>query len=220
MEKQKKVEEMAIFKTLPLKGKLEHIWIYYKFVIIGAIAAVIVLGSLLNMYIINPAKPIFAQVSIYGRYVNPNRLMAVHQYMQGYLDGEYGAQTQIRVDNFEVRAATGDDGYNMAQAQRFTANLFVRELDLIVFTRAFAPHLVDLEIFMDLRNVLSAEELDELDDRVDPGCRFIRLPYDSELARLTGISEELYIGVIVNTARLENASEILKKLIHENRESA
>ena len=59
------------FKELNNREKKEYIIEYYKFHIIGGIAALAVVFSLLNHYVFNPPRQVIADVTITAPYADP-----------------------------------------------------------------------------------------------------------------------------------------------------
>jgi len=224
--KEKKTEEMVLFEQLPLKKKIEHIWTYYWMVIVGGIIAVIVVFSFVNSMFLNPARQTYVQINFYGRFLDFEQVRELREYLNEYIDASLYTHT-VQIENYFVSA---DFGAEAAQIQRFYANIFARELDMLIFTEPFFDELLESEIFMDLRHVLTEEELEKLEDKLIsanylqniPEAEYLELEYfpfvieireDSRLHYIMEYDGNLYVAVVSNARRLDNIGNMIRQLI-------
>jgi len=227
MEKKKKAEERAMFKTLSFHKKVEHIFTYYKYVFLCATIAVVIIVSLINTVFLNPPQPTFVRVSIYGKYMTPNQIVFISYYLQGNLDESIRDNQRVRVDNFFFV----DGHLSLAQSQRFNGQLFSRELDVLIFTEAYFNHLLLRELFLDLRYIFDEDELAAFGDRLiyahyhqnlpDMAYEDLELtPYviqlmpGSYLSELKHHDDDLFIAIVRNTQRLNNAEEMVRNIVY------
>ena len=227
VDKQKKAEEWAAFKQMRFTKKIEHIFVYYRLVIFFTLAVVFGVGALLNTTVFNRPDPTFAHITIYGRYITPIQRRYIEIYLQRHIAEPMAETHQITMENlFIERGATGS--LTGAQAQRFTAQLFVREIDLIIFCGQFFDQLNDRDIFMDLRHAFSENELAALAPRLLHGVYTafdeygrphseetpfaVRLNPGSMLVQLKDHGDSIYIGIVTNTRRQQPASVVMRGL--------
>jgi len=236
MEQKKKAEEREMFKKLPFGKKVEHIFTYYWAVFIGVLVVAIITISVLNAAVFNPERPTFVRASLYGRYMTPNQILNISIYLHDYIDEPLQDTHRVNVDNFFT--VYGQDlQMNMAQIQRFNAQILARELDLIVFTEEYLVHLLmwgNGDLFLDLNHIFNASELDILGDRVihshinyhssiweyledyyEKLPHVIRLQPGSTLAELKRYDGYLFVGIVRNTRRMNNVEVILRELVRQ-----
>jgi hypothetical protein len=227
MEQKRKREEREMVGKLPLRKKIQHLLTYYKLPIFGTLIAVFVIGLFVNDVIIRRGAPPFVNVTFYGNHMTPNQIADVSRYLGGFLDDTPFSAQEVQVDNF-FRSPGADVGFNSAQTQRFMGSLMVNELDIIIFPWEYFNELLAWELFMDLRRVFVAEELETLGTRVvnahynmnrenvyladlEMTPYVIRLEC-ARLAELTG-HDDLYVGIVLNTYRQSNARMLMLDLL-------
>lgn len=150
------------FKTLPTKKKLEHIFYYYKWYILGAIALIWMLVSLAGAIAGNRKE-----VLISGMFINTATDQPGYDSLeQGYW--QYcGGRDDTRVDLVTYRHIDFAEGaMNQEDAASFmvlTSMLAARTLDYIITDQATLAYLQQQEVVLDLAQVFPPEELEGYD---------------------------------------------------------
>lgn len=150
------------FKTLPAKKKLEHIFYYYKWYILGAVALIWMLVSLAGAIAGNRKE-----VLISGMFINTATDQPGYDSLeQGYW--QYcGGSDDTRVDLVTYRHIDFAEGaMNQEDAASFmvlTSMLAARTLDYIITDQATLAYLQQQEVVLDLAQVFPPEELEGYD---------------------------------------------------------
>jgi hypothetical protein len=146
------------FKELSFKKKLEHIWEYYKWFIIGMIV-VVVAGSSLCYHMFIKQRPVnFAGVAFYNINLTEEQYNGVKDEMNEALSLTYPDTIQI-TDYYFI---DGDVIFNDEMNQRFSMQLFSKELQVFVsYSDNFDEALSD-GFIADLTKYYSSAELEAL----------------------------------------------------------
>ena len=150
------------FKALPARKKLEHIFYYYKWYILGAVALIGMLVSLAGDIAANRKE-----VLISGMFVNTATDQPGYDSLeQGYW--QYcGGSDDTRVDLVTYRHIDFAEGaMNQEDAASFmvlTSMLAARTLDYIITDQATLAYLQKQEVVLDLAQVFPPEELERYD---------------------------------------------------------
>jgi len=228
VDKQKKAEEWAAFKKLSFFKKLEHIFVYYRSIIFFTVVIVFGVGALLNTMVFNRSKPTFAHITLYGRFTTPIQRQYMEIYLQRYIPDTLANTHEINMENLFIehgsaRSLTG------AHAQRFQAQIFAREIDLIIFCGEFFEQIHERGILMDLRQIFTESELAALSGRLqyfeyreydNYGDYIVNaIPYAARVIpysmfpQLKDHGNDIYIGIIVNSRRAGNALTVMQGLL-------
>ncbi|MDR0999709.1 MAG: hypothetical protein LBL96_02740 [Clostridiales bacterium] len=202
--------ESAKMKDMSMKDKAGYIWEYYKFPIIGFIIGAIIIGSVVNG-ILNPPKDTFAQIVYYGGYFADDMLLKVET---SIADAAMTDEEKLSdaVYSTVIYGATGDTQADMANSQKFMVMVAAAELDIIVFNKFELESLKNSEMLIDITTVMD----EELQSRVgDLLIDNVALDISENLFfRSAGLNtEDMRVGVIVNTARLDNVKRVLNVIL-------
>ncbi len=158
-----KAEEPVKFADLDGKKKLEFIWDYYKWWIIGGIAAIIVLTTFIRDYREN-SKPTYLYVEMintYFGYDNTNTVYNDFVEEAGIdLDSEHlviGTEATLSADNFDTTM--------LGFQQRLVANYSSGDLDIVIAPKDIIEGPANWDNYADLDKVLPRDLIDELKDR-------------------------------------------------------
>lgn len=149
------------FKELSFKKKLEHIWEYYKLIILGVIFIIFVICTIFYSLVINPRHDTYAGVAIYDQYLNQEQLEG--------LEADVDAALSLPKDK-TVRFTTyyfdeDDDVFNVDMQQKFMTYLYTLETHLIAAYRAAFENFVSSGYIAPLTDYYSEEELSALDEK-------------------------------------------------------
>jgi hypothetical protein len=149
-----RAEQKAALKNMPFKKKVAYFWEYYRFHVLITVVLVMVAVNFITSIV--GQKP----YSFYGIMLNSFELdgAAWQEEFAAYAElDEEKSQCYIETQTFlDIDSL---DQYNIASIQRVLALVATGDLDVIVSDGPAFTYYADAEIFLDLRTVLSAEEI-------------------------------------------------------------
>ncbi len=153
-------EEREAIKNGSLSYKLKYIWDYYKWVILGTIAAILIIISIIKD-VLNAKDFIF-----YGLFLNSySPIETTEAYME-----EFAREYELDIENYDISldaslSMTVDnyDEASMATINRIIAGMSVGELDFIAADPAVFEHYATQNTFSDLSTLLTAEQKEKLE---------------------------------------------------------
>ena len=152
----------ADFKALPFKKKVNHVLYYYKWYIVGGIALVALLVSLITTIVGNQKD-----VLISGIFINNATSQEGYDHLQqGYWDycgGDKGTRVDLvtgRRIQFDSETLSQEDA---ASFMVVTSMIAARTLDYIITDEDSLDDFMGQEIILDLKEVFSQEELAAMD---------------------------------------------------------
>ena len=208
--------EHAKLKDMTFKEKASYIWEYYKIPIIAVIAAIIVIGSIINSVWINPAKKMYLQIAFYGEYVDDNAITAMCNQLGDAVMTPEDQQT-MQISGASFMENTGDPQMDMAYQQKFAAMLSDGELDLIIINASDLDDMASQGILAPIKNYLSDSLLPQLSDKLaeapdeNGNNDYYAINLDNvKLFNDNGlITDGMCLGVVVNTTKPDNVKSAI-----------
>ena len=148
------------FKDLSFKKKLEHIWEYYKLIILGVIFLIFVAGTIFYSLVINPRPDTYVGVAVYDQYLNQQQLEGLEEEMDTALALPKDKTVRFTTYYFDEN----DDLFNVDMQQKFMTYLYTLETHLITAYRAAFENFVSSGYIAPLTDYYSEEELAALDE--------------------------------------------------------
>ncbi|MCR5591664.1 MAG: hypothetical protein K6F73_09040 [Lachnospiraceae bacterium] len=237
------VTEPTKFKDLSGKKKAGFIWDYYKWWILGGIAAIILLVTFIRDYREN-SKPVYLYVEMLNTYLGYDRSASVYDdfVKEAGIDLsqeklEIGTDTTLSTENFDTTM--------IAFQQRLIANYAAQTIDVVIGPKAIMEGPANSDCYADLGEMLPQDLIDELKDRdyefyyFDPSADDIEdygevVPpyfagvYLDNCSYLNNIGEHgaypvaeteddrVIFTIAANTLRADHAIEFLRFLIHNH----
>lgn len=203
------------FRALPLRKKAEHICEYYKWYILGGIAAVCLLVSLVSTIFANRAD-----VLISGIFINNSTTAEGYTHLREDYWDFCGGDEDTRVDLIETRWLDFDSGAlsqnDAASFMVVTSMIAARTLDYIITDEATLPHFLEQEVVLDLRQVLSEEALSRYDVIELGGIpAAIRLDGTAFAGRYPLTAEGSCVFIVASTEDCEKDARFLAYLLGE-----
>jgi len=127
--KEKLHAEKVKLRELTFKKKLEYIWDYYKYPILGICAGLIIAGSMINTRYINPSPDIALFISWNAGFVAEEQTAVLSDILAGQIINEEANEMVIISPVF---TSDEDPAMAMANVQRTLAMLAVGEIDLFI----------------------------------------------------------------------------------------
>lgn len=146
-------------KEMSAKGKLEYFWDYYKVHTIVAIL-VIFFAAMFIRDIVTAKDYNFYSILFNARQLSGDSLESAFSEYAG-LDTE---NYECYIDASTGLSLTSFTEYDMATVQKLMATIQIGDLDTVVFNSELFNNYAGNEMFLDLRTVLSKEELNTWKD--------------------------------------------------------
>ena len=150
-------------KPMTWKERIEHIFMYYKEVMLVILALIVALSAVITMSI-NSSK----EVLVSGMIINLSLKQEGYNYMQSeYLEvlapGEKNKDVQLDATNFGdiLDAENGEFNYNASMT--FIARVSGQMLDYAIMDKFAMEYYITQDAFLDLREFFTEAELAEMD---------------------------------------------------------
>ncbi|MCM3690483.1 hypothetical protein [Neobacillus niacini] len=127
----------AILAPMSPKERIAYIWEYYKFLIIGTIAAIILLFSLINS--IGEKKEVVLNMTIVGKGVSTEGVVQLQEYLTNELVNDK-ADEEVFIETLSYDK-TSQDSVSQTALQKLFAQISIGAIDLLI---------VEKEIFEDI----------------------------------------------------------------------
>jgi len=214
------------FEEMTFNEKMEHIWEYYKVHMAVTAGVLLLIGSLLNIYLINPAPDIILDVTvrIEGTHFNYDYQEALEQKLYEYVV-KYPESQTVSVELLATDENM-DANTRMATEAKFMAKAEVQEMDLFVMDEDNFRYMLSEGFFMDLGqletefNMTLPEEAKIIS--TDPATQEERV-FVLDVKKLPGLEpliyngdgKNYYVGVFIRSMSEVNALTALQKLSEE-----
>ena len=148
-------------KDMSAKGRFEYFWYYYKVHTLVAVCVIIFGGSLIHDIL--TAK----DYGFYGVMLNASLLDSEA------MEASFGEYAQLDLNEYDCMIDTqsqlsyhSQNSYDFATYQKLVAQLQTHELEVLVADAEVFRNFATNEMFMDLREFMSPEELAKYEDRI------------------------------------------------------
>jgi hypothetical protein len=163
--KERWLELKDALRPMPWNKKLEHLWEYYKWVLVVLIVAAVIIYIVAVGYSNARVEGLF-----YGEVVNLDFDMAGVEYLREafleHLGGVQGDQkVSLNMSNLVVGPDSTYDNY-YAPLIRTSSEISNGKLDYLLVDSAALTVYFNEELFLDLREVFTADELAQMGDTV------------------------------------------------------
>lgn len=209
------------FKELNSQEKREYIIEYYKFHIIGGIAALAVVFSLLNHYVFNPPRQVIADVTITAPYADPEGVEELQAEIKKCVEAKTADKTGlVEILYFSEK---NDPQMQMAMTAKLMGKASTGELDILILDQDHLAYFMENEILLPLADYLTADEQAEyaakspvmgVKDGQKTAVAFA-VPQDSPVGRLLPSDFQGYLAVYVNARDMELVKELLPILLRK-----
>lgn len=230
MLKREKENEKKNFKELTMKKKIEHIKEYYTIPIVSVIIGIIVIYSLLNIWVINPAKSSSVNLTFVGQVVDYEKADQLKEELNDKFPEYTNDKETILVD--KISSGNGSDAnVIMAMQTRLAASIQTRDIDIIVADAEFITQYGQMATFMDLEQLFTKSEFEnipfdkvkfsiiekDIDDNVevlDPHYYGIDVSSIKKLNELV-YGDNVVAAIVVNSDKLEETKKVLEYLLEQ-----
>lgn len=221
-KEQLQIEKDKLSK-MNMKGKLEYIWEYYKYWIIGIIAFIALIYGIVDAQIEN-SKPTY----LYLTMVNSNLVSP----KETTLMDEFADYAQINLDKEKLNLDTSiqmktdmSDEYSMNSSAKMFAQFAAKTIDATVMDKDMIDFFVEKDAFVDLKEVLpedfyNAHKDNFITGKDSEGKEFVCAMdiSDSVIFQSSNayVSNTPYYSIIVNSNNQANSIEFLQFLYSKN----
>ncbi|MDE5802648.1 MAG: hypothetical protein K2I22_07005 [Lachnospiraceae bacterium] len=148
-------EERANLKNQPFKKKLSYFWTYYKWYVLGGIAAVVFLISIVSSFFNR------THYALYGAMLNGIPFETEEAFLNDFMDYA-GIDKEKYTVSFNTSLSFESNA--IGTAEFITVYIAARDLDVLVGEPDSFSRYAYSNIYMDLSEALSAEMLAELSE--------------------------------------------------------
>lgn len=206
--KEKRLLEKEKIKGMGLGKKLEYIWMYYKAVIFGVIAAIALVFALRDWYRNAQIEDILSIAIINGGMGETEEWAEEIKESLGSTDEEERVSFILNLNSDESGAELE---YNSQMA--FVAQVGAENIDVLVTTEAMCRKMGEQEYFSDLSEILDAETLAAFGDCAKQ--YYIKLD-DSVIQENIALPyQDVCVAVLINAKNFENAVQWVSSLADE-----
>lgn len=215
--------EKAKLSNMNVKEKIEYIWEYYKYWIIGIIAAIALIYGIVDAQIEN-SKPTYLYLTL----VNSNMVSSG----ETTLMDDFATYAQIDSTKTKLNLDTSiqmdkemSDEYSMNSSAKMFAQFAAKTIDATIMDKDMIDFFIEKDAFADLEQVLPADFYSEHEDRFitgkdSEGNQLICAMdiSDSKIFQQTNAYEQTtpYFSIIINSENQENSIQFLEYLYSEN----
>lgn len=214
--------EKAKLSKMSVKEKIDYIWEYYKYWIIGITACIVLIYGIVDAQIEN-SKPTY----LYLTMVNSNMVSSGETSLMDDF-AEYAqvdqSKTKLNLDTSIQMKTDMSDEYSMNSSAKMFAQFAAKTIDATIMDKEMIEFFVDKDAFTDLESILPSDFYQKHKDRFitgidSEGKQFICAMdiSDSNIFQKTNSYVQTpYYSIIVNSQNQENTIQFLEYLYSEN----
>ncbi len=153
------------FKDLDTKGKLEHIWEYYRLRIFMITVGILVVISFIYVVFVKPHPDLYCGIAMYDQFVSIDDINTITD--------ELDSKFSLNKDEYtvDIQSFYMDDSDVMVEAelnQKFNTYIYASQFHLLLGDEEDTLTFVSSEYMAPLTDYISQEKVDELDaqDRI------------------------------------------------------
>jgi len=218
--------EIAKIREMTFKKKAEYIWEYYKIPIIAFVAILLMIGSLINIWFINPPATTTLLISWNASFA-PDTAMTDLAAVLNYRIIDEKKNEKVEVISIWISEEFGDPMMNMGNMQRLVAMVAAGSIDVFILNTELLEEYTEGGMIQPLEDILADVRARNpiVYNRIMDNT--VKLPHESEDGRITekimGISvgdrpllsdfthfqQELFFAVVTNSSNLNNVAKAL-----------
>ena len=196
--------EIVKLREMSFKEKLEHIWEYYKLYLIGLVIFLVIIGSLINAWFINPQPKTALFLSWNTGYILHEQLSELSEALTIRLVDE--KENEV-ITTTQILTSTDDPTINMASQQRMIAMVAAGEIDVFIIDSTMLVEYASNGLIVPMESMLAEIRAIEpiVYDRIEE--RIIYTRYESEEGKI----EEAIVGVKIENCPLLAVLDVNEK---------
>lgn len=202
------------------KKSFKNVWDYYKWAIIVLIAAV-VFGCVMLVLPKNGGETVLFEGVTLNITLNEQACQYITDGYAEHLEAQDGDKVRNSALSFGDPADPELSDYNYAAAMQVLGMVTAKQLDYAIMDQASCDYYMNQDIYADLTQVLTAEQLEEYAEILVYRNDADRGEYypvavcisDAAIIRDSGIEEAVYISFPYNTENKERSSDFFDWLM-------
>jgi hypothetical protein len=220
--KEKLNEEKAKLKPMNTKEKVEYIWEYYKYWIIGTLAALALIYGIVDAQIENSKDNYIYVTLINSQLVSSGETTLIDDFAT-YADVDPDNQ-KVNLDTSIQMDPEMSTEYSMNSSTKMFAQFASNTIDITVMNKDMIDFFDDKDAFASLDQVLPADFYNAHKDRFitgtdSEGKQFICAMDVSDsviMKESNAYGETPYLSIVVNTENLDHCIQFLEYLYSKN----
>ncbi|MCT4598891.1 MAG: hypothetical protein N4A50_13565 [Vallitalea sp.] len=205
------------YRELSKKQKKEYIWEYYKYHIVGIVSLLLIIGSLINTWFINPPAKAAVSITFMNKYINTDETDEIKNELVKLIITEEDHNKDVFINNYFLTDNIENADLDMASNTKFMANISAKELDVIILNKEKFENLSAIGTFLELDKLMLNDDLDKIKDKlvkqknIDTskyGYYGIDVTDNEKLKSIMGDGEK-FMCIINNTTRLEESMKVI-----------
>ena len=163
----KHIQELGkTLKPMPWKKRIDHLWTYYKSVLV----VIIVIASLISI-IVTGVQNANRNILISGAMINTDtgadaQSYLTEQYKAKWLAAGVEGEAELTHVQFEDIETTTEVDFTYNMVTRIVAMTAAQELDYVIMNKLGLETYLGHDMFEDLSKILTAEELEQFADKL------------------------------------------------------
>lgn len=210
---------MIDLKNMTRKKKAEYIWEYYKLHIIGTLAVICIIISTIHAQITKPDY-VFT-LTMLGNIVDTNKTTNLETLLTKVVVKDGSSRKQARVETLPLDGSNNADSQISSQyMQKFSAQISVGELDVVVLNKTMFKTFSKDDIFLRLDNIsglnlasLKGETIKTIGSDKKNAVYAIDAKDIAVLKNIGFDTKDKVIGIIRSTKQKYNSILVLKWLL-------
>lgn len=217
----KGVGVMVDIKSMSNKKKAEYIWEYYKLHIIGALAVIFIVASLIHGQI-TKIDYVF-NLTLIGNNFDENKKTELEKQL-GSIVIKTGDQKKQAIVNVLPLEGSSKVSASMSSTstQKFIAEISVGEIDVVILDKGMAQAFAKQDMFSRLDNIKELDLLGIKYEKIEAvGSDNIKAVYainaeDIKILKYMGFdTDNMVIGIISTCKQKDKAATVIKWLINK-----
>ncbi|MBU3158776.1 hypothetical protein KPL37_03175 [Clostridium frigoris] len=212
---------MVDLKGMSKQKKAEYIWEYYKFHIIGTLAALCIIISIIHGHITKP-NYVFT-LTILGNVVDTNKTNNLESQLTKVVVKDGSARKQARVSTMPLDGSKNTDPQITSQyMQKFIAQISVGELDVVILNKTMFETFAKEDMFLRLDNIsglnltsLKGEKLHAIGTDKKYVVYAIDIKNNILLKKMGFDTKNKVIGIVGSTKQNYNSILVLQWLLNK-----
>jgi len=199
------------FQDLERKEKIEHIWIYYKWSIIGGVILLFIIGSLLNTFIFHPAPTVILDITIRGEQADLDYIPVLEKELTDLLVNP--AENESILIEFLQTGEHLDPTTRIAGQTKFAGKAAAGSLDIVLIGEGLKDVLVQEDFLL----VLEGVNCEEAKVAEPTGKSYVLdIAYYPKLRKLIPKGDKsYYVGIYTASQHTETVLKLLNILGEE-----
>ncbi|MBZ9687047.1 hypothetical protein G9F72_012005 [Clostridium estertheticum] len=212
---------MVDIKSMSNKKKAEYIWEYYKLHIIGVLAVIFIIASIIHGQI-TKIDYVF-NLTLVGNNIDENKKTEVEKQLGSIVIKEGEGKKQALMDVIPLEGSSkANASMSSASTQKFIAKISVGEIDVVILDKGMAQTYAKQDMFSRLDNIKELDLAGIKNEKIEAtGSDNIKAVYainaeNIKILKDTGFdTENMVIAIISSCKQKDKAATVIKWLLNK-----